>query len=304
MGDTAVVVFLILRCPPAVLLALIMLLWPGCTGLFFHPLDRHLQTPDRLGLTWRDVWFTASDGVRLHGWFLPAAAGAATGTIVFLHGNAENISTHIAAVAWMPAAGLNVFLVDYRGYGRSEGTPTMDGLHRDTAAALAMVGTLDGVDPARVVLFGQSLGGSIAITALAQAPQQQQVRALIVEGAFSGYRQITRDVLSRAWLTWPLQWPLALTVDDSYRPVESIAAIAPTPVLIIHGADDSIVPPAHARALYAAARQPKALWLVPQAGHIAALRSVALQRALVRYLQDCAFTDTPAATECSAAPAG
>lgn len=260
----------------------------SCTGLFFHPMRPLLHTPDELGLAYRDVWFETDDGVRLHGWFLPAA-GEAQGTLLFLHGNAENVSTHLGIVAWLPSQRINVLLFDYRGYGLSAGEPSLSGLHKDVEAALAAVFSLDGVDPDRIALFGQSLGGSIAITTLAASPYRHRVRALIVEGAFSGYRQIARDVLAGWWLTWPLQWPLSLAIDNSYAPLEAIATIAPTPVLIIHGEADGIVPPKHGQALYAAAHEPKALWLVAGAGHIAALRQPEVRRALVRYLSDCAF---------------
>lgn len=280
----------------AVLVAVAALLLAGCSGLFFHPLRPLLRTPDELGLAYRDVWFEAEDGVRLHGWFLPAQ-GEALGTVLFLHGNAENVSTHIGSVAWLPARSINVFLVDYRGYGLSGGEPSLPGLHKDAEAALATSFTLDGVDPRRIALFGQSLGGSIAITALAESAYRHRVRALIVEGAFAGYRQIARDVLATSWLTWPLQWPLALAIDDTYRPLRAIAEIAPTPVLIIHGEDDRIVSTGHARDLYAAAREPKALWLVDGAGHIAALRRPELRERFVRYLQECAFAGPgPAST--------
>ena len=146
--------------------------------------------------------------------------------------------------------------------------PTLDGLHRDVEAAIAKVFTLRGVDEERVAIFGQSLGGSVAITALARSPDKGKIRALIVEGAFAGYRRITREVLGRAWLTWPLQWPLSFAVDDEYRPIEAIAQISPTPVLIIQGEEDAIIPATHAEALYKAAGEPKALWLVPGAGHM------------------------------------
>lgn len=289
MGDAATLPLLKRRAIRGGAFALLFsLLLPGCTSLFFQPMRQHLRTPDQIGLAWRNVWFEADDGVRLHGWLLPAQA-VSRGTILFLHGNAENVSTHIGSVAWLPAEGFNIFLIDYRGYGLSEGMPTLDGLHRDVAAAIETVFAIDGVDANRVALFGQSLGGSIAITALARSPHKRRFAALIVEGAFSGYRSIAREALARTWFTWPLQWPLSFAVDDEYQPIEAIARISPVPVLIVQGEEDPVVPVSHAEALYAAAREPKSLWLVPRAGHIDVFRWPQYRDRLLEYLQQTAF---------------
>jgi len=212
------------------------------------------------------------------------AVGGVACTVLFLHGNAENISTHIASVRWLPERGYNVFLFDYRGYGRSAGEPSLLGLHLDTEAALATVFTMAEVDPDRIVVFGQSLGGTIAITALAQSAYRHRIRALVTEGAFSSYREIAREKLAAFWLTWPLQWPLSLTIDNQYKPREVIGRISPVPVLIIHGLADRVVSPHHAEALYAATDEPKELWLVPGADHIQAVRQPATQQRLLGYL--------------------
>ena len=135
-----------------------------------------------------------------------------------------------------------------------------------------------------MIVFGQSLGGSLAITALAASPLRHQVRALVIEGAFTSYRALAREKLADFWLTWPLQAPLALTIDDSYRPIDVIGELAPLPLLIVHGEADRVVPPDHAVALYEAARPPKTLWLVPGAGHIAAFTTSANRAELVAYL--------------------
>ncbi len=259
----------------------------ACTGLLFFPQRELVLTPDQVGLAYRDVWFEAADGTRLHGWFLPADPKAVRGvacTVLFLHGNAENISTHLASVRWLPEQGYNVFLFDYRGYGRSAGKPSLPGLHLDTEAALGVVFAMAEVDPDRIVVLGQSLGGTIAITALSQSAYRRRIRALIVEGAFSSYRGIAREKLAGSWVTWALQWPLSLTIDNQYKPMESIGRIAPVPVLIIHGLADRVVPPHHGEALYAAALEPKELWLVPGAGHIQTLFQAETQERLLGYL--------------------
>jgi uncharacterized protein len=169
----------------------------ACTGLLFYPQHELVLTPDRVGLAYRDVWFEAADGTRLHGWLLPADMEAVRGvacTVLFLHGNAENISTHLASVRWLPGKGYNVFLFDYRGYGRSTGEPSLPGLHLDTEAALAAVFTMAEANPDRIVVVGQSLGGTIAITALARSAYSHRIRTLVTEGAFSSYRGIAREM--------------------------------------------------------------------------------------------------------------
>jgi len=274
-------VFKVLFLAPCIALA-------ACGGLFFYPQQELLLTPDRTGLAYRDVRFAASDGVRLHGWYLPAdpkAAREPVCTILFLHGNAENISTHLGSVWWLPARGVNIFLFDYRGYGRSEGSPDLDGLHRDFDAALKAALEQADTGPGHIVVFGQSLGGALAVTAVDRSAYRDRLRGLIIEGAFSGYRAIVRDKLAASWLTWPLQWPLSYTVGDDYRPLEAIGQLSPLPILIVHGQADSIIPPDHAQALYDAARTPKALWLVPGAPHIAVFRTKRNQDRLIDYLR-------------------
>jgi uncharacterized protein len=297
MVDLAALVLLIRALPILTGLALAL---GGCTGLIFQPMRELVLTPDQIGLDYQEVDFAAADGVRLHGWYLPASAPR-RGSILFLHGNAQNISTHIASVAWLPAQGFDVLLFDYRGYGRSGSSPSLPGLHLDFEAALETLLARPGTDPDRVVVFGQSLGGSLAITALAASPRREQVQALIVEGAFTSYRALAREKLAGLWLSWPFQVPLGLTIDDRYRPVDVIGELAPLPLLIVHGEDDQVVPREHATALYEAARPPKTLWLVPGAGHIAAFAAPANRNELVDYLTR---TLPEAGAHCCAAPYG
>ncbi len=244
----------------------------GCGNVFFFPHHEHVQTPAQLGLKYEDVHFNAADGTRLHGWFLPAQ-GRALGTILFLHGNAENISTHIMSVRWLPARGFNVFLLDYRGYGSSEGKPTFEGVQDDAESALKMLIARPGVDASRIVVFGQSLGGAIAVHRVAHTSYRENIRALVVESAFSGYRRITREKLADFWLTWPLQWPLSWTISDKYNPSKAVADISPIPLLIIHGDQDPIVPVHHGQRLFELAREPKQLWIVQGGNHIQAFQS-------------------------------
>jgi fermentation-respiration switch protein FrsA (DUF1100 family) len=274
------------HCSQAIVLLLALQL-SACTNLFFYPQSELDLAPDQVGRTYHDIWFEAADGTRLHGWFLPADPHANRGeacTVLFLHGNAGNIGTHLASVWWLPEKGYNVLLFDYRGYGRSAGSPSLRGLHLDTEAALHTVFAMEGVDPDHVVVFGQSLGGSIAITALAHSGYRYRPHALIIEGAPSSYRGIVREKLAGFWLTWPLQWPLSLTIENDYRPLDAIGEISPVAVLVVHGLEDRVVPPHHGEALYAAAAEPKELWLVPGAAHIEAFLTTQYRTRLLQFL--------------------
>jgi pimeloyl-ACP methyl ester carboxylesterase len=260
----------------------------GCASFFFLPDDAVWYRPQDLSLAYRDVFFESEDGVKLHGWFLPARedAGPSAGTVVFLHGNAQNISAHIASVYWLPAARFNVFMFDYRGYGESEGKPTIEGVHRDAEAAIRTAASLPEVDSRCIAVFGQSLGGAIAPTAVLQVRNEVPIRALVLDSAFSDFRGFAREKLAGFWLAWPLHRPLALTVPDTIRPRDALAQLANLPIVIIHGERDVIVPVAHAERLHEAAGPGAQLWLAPNAGHIEALRDPEMRERLAAFLRE------------------
>lgn len=262
---------------------LLVLSLSGCTGLFFQPYRGHILEPNRIGLQYEDVRFPSSDGLMLHGWFLPAE-GQARGTVLFLHGNAENISTHIGSVYWLPQEGYNVFLFDYRGYGDSEGMPTLRGAIDDTESALRVLLARPDVDPARIIVFGQSLGGALATYMAAHSPQRLQIKALIIDSTFSSYRSIAREVLGTIWFAWPFQFPLSFTVSDAYSPLKAIPRVSPIPVLIIHSEKDPVIGVHHANRLFKAAKEPKELWLLPNGLHIQTLSKTENRGVFVKHL--------------------
>ena len=159
----------------------------------------------------------------------------------------------------------------------------------DGEAALRQVLGLAGVDPDRVVVFGQSLGAAIAISALARSPERQKFRGLVVEGALASYRQVAQEKLATLWLTWPFQVPLSWTISDSPRPVDDIPLLAPMPVLIIEDGADTVIPRGQAAELFSAARPPKTFWEVPGADHIQAMTLPANRTRLVAWIEGCAL---------------
>lgn len=257
----------------------------GCSSVFLHPDQVHYLADRELGTAVEDVWMEAEDGSVLHALYLPVTE-ARRGTVLFLHGNAENLSSHIHAVSWLPAQGYAVLALDYRGYGRSQGGASVGALHQDAATALAWLSARGAAQTGPLIVYGQSLGGSVAIRLIADHPPQTDVVAVIADSAFASYRGIAREKLGQVWLTWPLQWPLSWLISDQYAALDVVQRIAPIPLLLIHGEQDPVVPAAHSHRLFAAAADPKDLWLVPQGQHIDAVRRRALRERLLGYLAE------------------
>lgn len=250
----------------ALLLPAAWLFMLGCDHVFYYPDQRIRGSPADHSLRFEDVFFQAEDGVRLHGWFLPARAGAAKGTVLHVHGNAGNVTGHFDFIHWLPDAGYNVLTFDYRGYGCSEGRISREGSLRDTAAALDYLRSRADVDPTRIVVFGQSIGGAIAIAMAAQQPGR--VRALAIDSTFTAYREIVSHHIRHNPALLVLAWWFPWTIPVGHDPIDCIAKISSTPILLTHGRADRISPWPMAQRLYEAAGEPKDLWLIDDMDHM------------------------------------
>lgn len=235
--------------------------------LFYRPTQRIYAHPEDVHLAYESVFFE-SDDCRLHGWFFPAKQRA-KGTVIHCHGNAGNITGHFKYVAWMPARGWNVLCFDYRGYGKSQGRPTRKDTVRDARAAIEYAGSRSDVDPSRMALFGQSLGGAIGIVA---AAGRRDLCGVIIEGAFSNYRRAAHFACRQHILLWAAAPLLSRTfIHPGYDPMDSVAGIAPIPTLFITGTADRTCDPSETLELYAGAGEPKSLWAIEGGRHTAAL---------------------------------
>ena len=237
----------------------------GLDGLFYYPSRTVHYTPDEFALEYEEVTFTASDGVRLSGWFLPAV-GEVKGTVVHFHGNAENISTHITISLWLVYEGYNLLVFDYRGYGKSEGKVTRAGTIRDGHAALDYVLSRADVDPERVFAFGQSLGGAVACVV---AAEREEFRAVVLDSTFSGYRRIgSRHLQKTLYFKWLCDLIAAGALSGDYDPIDYVAGISPRPLLVIASTEDDVCFAELGRELYDAAGEPKEFILVEESEHL------------------------------------
>ncbi|MBW0147468.1 alpha/beta hydrolase [Marinobacter arenosus] len=249
-------------CARPLALLTVALLMGGCSSVFFFPDKVTYITPDRLNLAYEDVYLDTPDGETLHGWWLPAetAPEDTRGTVYFLHGNAQNISSHILNVAWLPSEGYNVFAIDYRGYGKSTGAPDIEGALHDVETGIRWLAAKPETEDTPVFLLGQSLGGALGIPLASEwvkRDRKPEIRGVVLDGTFSGFRGIAREKLDSFWLTWLFQAPLSWTIPGTYEGVDHINDISPVPTLIIHSVRDGIIPYHHGKELYKAADEPK-----------------------------------------------
>ena len=224
--------------------ALIYLLQPRMLYLPHIPGRALDATPADIGLPYEDVSIETEDGVRLHGWFVPAPAEAAK-VVLFFHGNAGNISHRLDSIRRLHAFGHGVFIIDYRGYGRSEGRASEDGTYRDAEAAWQYLTEARGVGAQEIVLFGRSLGGSIA----AWLASRQRPGGLIVESSFTSAPDIGQELYPFLPVRWISRFNYATSVY-----VESVRC----PVLVAHSRDDEIIPFHHGERILEAAPEPRA----------------------------------------------
>jgi len=222
--------------------------------IIFHP-DKFPEgywNPVLLGLKAQDISFQSVDGVNLHGWFVPTPGARAT--LLWFHGNAGNLSQRLDNIKRLLPLNLNIFIFDYRGYGKSEGEPDENGIYKDSQAAYNMVLELEGVSVNSLFLFGRSLGGICATETALNNP----ARGLILESTFTSASDMSRKIMPLIPLGWAIRSKL-----DAINKVTELKL----PKLFLHGDRDEVVPFDLGRKLYEGASDPKSFYIIQGAGH-------------------------------------
>lgn len=208
--------------------------------------------PRAVGLPVQDVALAAADGVKLHAWHLPV--DGADWTILYLHGNAGNITHRIPMLHFFSEVPASVLLLSYRGYGKSEGEPSEAGLYADARAAYDWLVAVRRVPANRIALFGESIGGAVAV----ELAGQVEVGALITQSAFASIKDMTGQVIPLL----PVHWIMRHRYDN----IGKVAALK-MPKLFVHGRADEIVPFEQGQRLFEAAAEPKEAYVLERAGH-------------------------------------
>jgi len=207
----------------------------------FFPMKEIYNTPEVISLTFEEVFLVTEDGKNLHGWFMPG--DNAGYTVLFLHGNGGNMSHRLEKIALLHNLKLNIFIFDYRGYGKSTGSPSERGLYKDAETAYEYLTKKRKIRDDNIILYGESLGGAVAI----DLALTKKIKALITEDTFSSMRDMAKVV-----------YPFipGFVISNKFDSVSKIRNV-PFAKLIIHSVDDEIVPFSLGERLYNEASQPK-----------------------------------------------
>jgi fermentation-respiration switch protein FrsA (DUF1100 family) len=220
--------------------------------IYFPHVGREFAgTPADAGLIFEDVEIPTADGEMLRGWFIPAPGARAH--LIFVHGNAGNVSHRIDQLAMLNGLKLSSLIFDYRGYGKSTGAPSEEGTYRDAEAAWKYLVEKRRASPDDIVLFGESLGGAVA----AYLAAREQPKALIIVSSFTSVPDLAATL-------YPL-FPARMLARFDYGTREYVKKTK-SPVLVIHSRDDEIIPFVHGQKIFEAANEPKQ-FLEIEGGH-------------------------------------
>jgi fermentation-respiration switch protein FrsA (DUF1100 family) len=223
-------------------LALMVFVYVRQPKMLYFPTREIEQTPADIGLSFDEVTLKTEDGLTIAAWYIPAPDARAV--LLFCHGNGGNISHRLDSIRIFHDLGLSVLIFDYRGYGRSEGEPTEKGTYLDAEAAWNFLVKDKGIDPARMVIFGRSLGSAVA----AELAVRKKAGALIIESGFSSIPDLGRKY-------YPYM-PVSLITRFHYATIDKVSSLA-LPKLFIHSPDDEIIPYEQGRRLFEKASEPK-----------------------------------------------
>lgn len=258
-----------------VVLILTTVLMSGCSGLFLYP-DRYNYFPDVFKyVELSEGNIPTTSGAKLHYWMIPAQHNKQVdkvqkGLVVQIHGNGQNLTSHVRGLGWITEAGYALAAFDYRGYGQSNGEAALKNAYADVATALDYFSQLADKSNLPIIFYGQSLGGTLLLKTFSSHPGRWKPKAIVVEGSFYSYSGIAREKLASRWYSWPLQWLAYLLITDKYSLEKSeLQSISPTPVYMFYSEKDPIVPVHHGQKIFANLPDAnKQFFSYPEFGHI------------------------------------
>lgn len=259
------------------LILIFAVLSTGCTNVFLQP-DKanYFANVDKF-VVHEEGFIPASKGEKLHYWILPPQKNKVVmkeskGIVIQVHGNAQNLTSHVRSLGWLIENGYTLAIFDYRGYGQSSGKPDIGGAYNDVQTALDYITTELNPKKLPVFFYGQSLGGTLLLKAVSSSPGRWKPKLIVIESSFHTYTNIAREKLALHWVTWPFQWLAYPLVSNRYSlEKQELESISPVPVLLFYSENDPIVPYHNGQRIFKELKEPKELISYPERSHIAAM---------------------------------
>jgi fermentation-respiration switch protein FrsA (DUF1100 family) len=236
----------------------------SCGHLFYYPDQKTIFfDPSKMGLEYEDIFFQNHENKKMHAWWFPSKKSKAT--IIFFHGNAQNLTSHFAYLSWLVQKDYNLFIFDYPGYGQSEGEPNPHDNVQTGIKAIEWV--VANKDSRPLVVYGASLGGNIAMRTAYELKEKNYIGALIADSTFPSYQNIGKKKLSYSWITWLFQ-PLAyVLVSDRWAIDNRLSKIPSYPKLVVHGQKDTVVEPEFGDEIFKNFSESKTMISIPEGLH-------------------------------------
>jgi len=258
------------------LIIVTLLLFQGCTSVFFQPNHVLYYSPDQFKIDFKSVYFKSNDKINLHGWYLinKQKLKKPKGLIVQFHGNSQNMSSHVYSLAWLTDYGYDVFTFDYRGYGTSYFKYNKDTMVNDSVAALKKAYQLKIKNNCqKLILYGQSLGGNMLANAYSKFPYKEKVNLLVFDSTFMNYKKVASQTLRRSWITYLFSPITYLLISNKYKTNNIIRDIK-TKTLVIHSRSDHVVPYSNGLSLFNTLKHKnKHIWSLNKTHHIGIFNS-------------------------------
>lgn len=241
----------------------------GCNHLLYYPTKTQYVNPTKIKSPPKEITVKMKTGEKVHGWLFKAINSTKPNLdrpiILFFHGNAQNLTSHFLNLYWILEEGYDFLIFDYPGYGASEGSPTQS---NTVKSGHIFYNWLKKNKYRNIIIFGQSLGGSIALQVSQQLVPDDDLCLVVVESTFASYQSVANSVLAQNWITWPFQWLAYLLFSDDEAPKKNISKISPVPLVVIHGTEDRIVPYELGQVIFSKAISPKEFWTVNEGKHM------------------------------------
>jgi hypothetical protein len=238
----------------------------ACSSFLYYPSRIKYVKPESLKYPPEELTFYQDDqkNEKLVAWHFKTP-GKAKGIFLIFHGNAQNVSTHFWTLYWALDKGYDIFIFDYPGYGGSKGEPTPMNTLDSGRRAIEYV--QNKWPDEKIMIMGQSLGGAIALRAVADLENRKNICAFVADSTFTSYTKVGQTALAHTWLTWPFQWLPYLVLSNRFSPKGKIDKISPIPLLVVHRKDDPIVASSLGRQVFDEAKEPKQLAILEGNGH-------------------------------------